>query len=123
MEYSERVKIIEHRGKEIFYFDFTFLRAEEHPWVMDVALQRALQSKQKEILYISNVSNTHLNTESRKKAKSIFTTLHNQGFKVKGSTMGITGLQKLIVSAIDRDMYFTNDIEKAKDWLVGDDKL
>ncbi|MBU2886183.1 hypothetical protein KO507_10455 [Gilvimarinus agarilyticus] len=118
MDYSDRIKIILHKGKEIYYFDFSELRADEHPWLMEIGFNQALKTNPKKIRYISNVAKTRLNLESKEKASEIFDILKEKGIEYKGAVIGITGIQRLIVSAIDRDTYFTNSLEKAKDWLV-----
>lgn len=120
MDYSQRIHLLEHKGKKIYYFDFSGLRADEHPWIMDIAFELATKQDEKVLRYISNVANTRLNIESKNKAKAFYAKLAGMGYQIKAATIGLTAWQRLIVSTIDRKMFFSNDLEKAKDFLVDD---
>ncbi|MCV9387780.1 hypothetical protein [Reichenbachiella ulvae] len=121
MEYSKRIHLLTHKGKKIYYFDFSGLRADEHPWIMDLAFELAIKQEEKTLRYISNVANTRLNIESKNKAKAFYAKLAGLGFQIKAATIGLTAWQRLIVSTIDRKMFFSNDLEKAKEYLVNED--
>lgn len=121
MPYRDRIHVLNHKGKEIYYFDFSGLRADEHKWVMDIALEMALKSNQRDFLYISNVKNTRLSIEGKNKAKEVYAKLSGLGYSIRAATIGLTAWQRLIVSAIDRKMIFADDLETAMNKLVAED--
>ncbi len=116
---SERMKWLEHQGKDILYADYSNIE--------DTAeLLRQIGEMEKEILTrkdkpgsiytITDVTNIHVND----KVKARFDELakNTAGISRARAIVGIKGVQMVIARAIKKDVYFAASVAAAKDWLV-----
>jgi hypothetical protein len=116
----KRVHLIQHRGKEILYLDFSNCNVNEVFEVIDTAKKVIRVQQQNSVLTLSNVTGTHYNRDAVQALKDF---AHgNKPFVKAGAVIGIDGLKKILYDAVmkftGRNLPAFDDFEKAKDWLV-----
>jgi hypothetical protein len=123
----DRVQWIEHNGKKILYLNYTGLRAknpEEKKVVLAIikeATAIAAASRER-ILFLSDVTNTVSDTDVVDALREFghFTSSH--GKVEKECVVGVTGLQKALVSMLNlmskTKLVIFDTLEQAKDYLT-----
>lgn len=111
--------LINYRGKEILYVDYSGMTKDEILRTMDEATEYALELN-KPLLRLSNMTGIFAVKEVVEKAKiSGKTTNH---LTIKRAAVGITGAKKILFNAFNRfsgnDTRAFDTVDDAKDWLV-----
>jgi len=87
---------------------------------VEQARQKIGKQPAKSVLHITNVTHTGFNTDISNIIKEY--AMHNTPYIKASAIVGMTGLQKIIYTAIKtftgRDFYLANTMEEAKEWLV-----
>ena len=114
---------LNHKNKKIFCLDITDLQmkdAQEIQKHVEQAKQKIRRQPPKSVLHITNVTHTGFNTDVTNIIKEY--AKHNTPYIKASAIVGMTGLQKIIYTAIKaftgRDFYLANTMEEAKEWLV-----
>ena len=117
---ENRVSEISHRGRKIIYGDYSGLRFNDFNDVIGQQEAASLKATDKNILHLLNFTDSKMSANSKDRANAMLKTLIDNGYTVKSACFGIGNLQRLIASAVQRNMYFAKSMEDAKDWLVKD---
>jgi hypothetical protein len=117
---TDRVKFIRHHEKEILFLDFSNGKTEEILKVINDAKRVISGTPKNSLLTLTDVTNAHFNEEVGQGMKEL--TAHNGPYVKASAVVGITGLKKIIFSAIKafskRNIESFDDLEQAKHWLV-----
>lgn len=110
-----------HKGKTIFYMDFTGLKAEEDIMLVVNESKAYIRSKPFKTIYtLANIEDMHFNPVIRE----IFVDFvkGNKEYVRASAVVGVNGLKQILFNGImkltGRDIRSINTIEEAKDWLV-----
>jgi len=117
---SQRVRFIEHSGKQVLFVDYSNCNAA---LLRQIALEchRVLaQQPPNSSLTLNDVSGTRFDQESVAFLKSVVR--DNAPYVKKAAVVGVTGLQRLIYEAVQafskRSIPCFNSRQEALDWLV-----
>jgi hypothetical protein len=118
---TERVKFIKHQEKEILLLDFSNSTADEVLKIIEQAKRVISSRPQQSLLTLTDVTNARFNADVSEQMKAF--TVHNKPYVRAGAVVGITGLKRIIFSAVvafsQRKLESFDDREEAKQWLVG----
>lgn len=116
----ETVKIIEHRGVEIIYLDFSCCSTRKMFEIMEEAKKVIRKHQLHSALTLTNVEGSRYNLEAVAALKEF--TSGNKPFVRTGAFIGLDGMKRVIYEGVmrfsGRKLPVFDDIEKAKDWLV-----
>ena len=116
----KRVQVIDYKGKEIIYLDFSNCNVSEVFLVIQMAKTIIRVQPHNSVLTLTNVTGTKYNREVIQAMKEFAN--RNKPFVKAGAVIGIDGLKRVVYDAItrfsERNLPAFDDIEKAKDWLV-----
>ncbi len=116
----ERIRFIQHKGKEILFLDFSACKAGEVLLVIDKAAPVIAGRPEKSLLTLSNVTNARFDDTVSQRMKEF--TAHNKPFVKAAAVVGITGLKKIVFEAVmlfsKRKLHAFETVEQAKDWLA-----
>ncbi|SMD36328.1 hypothetical protein SAMN04488029_2833 [Reichenbachiella faecimaris] len=111
--------LINHKGKEILYVDYTGMGKDEILKVMDDATAYALELN-RPMLRLSNMTDVFAVKEVVEKAKESGKTTNH--LTIKRAAVGITGAKKVLFNAFNRfsgnNTRAFDSVDDAKDWLV-----
>jgi hypothetical protein len=119
-EEMQRVRIIEHKGKKVFYVDFSNCTSQEAIETLDQARKTLVPHPHGSLLGLTDVTNGHFDRKVTQELKeySKFTAPYMRA----SALVGVTGIKKAILIAVEtftnRRFTLFDDVEKAKDWLV-----
>jgi hypothetical protein len=120
-EKMKRIQLIDYKGKEIVYLDFSDCNVDEVFQIIEMAKKIIRVQPLNSVLTLTNVSGTKYNREAIQEMKEFAN--GNKPFVKAGAVIGIDGLKKIVYDAItrfsERNLPAFDDIEKAKNWLVG----
>ncbi len=116
-------KWITHTGKRIFHIDLSDLQTDVDAWrtELDEASAITRQQPKNSLLVLTDVRGTVMSSEvvSIAKESSAETTKYVR----KTAVIGISGFRKVLIDAVSRfsgqRFAIFEDVEEAKDWLVG----
>lgn len=116
----ERVKFIQHSGKEILLLDFSGCTAEDACGVIEQALPVIRTRPQQSLLTLTDVTNMRFDDRLSQKMKEF--TAQNKPYVRAAAVVGVTGLKKILFDAVvifsKRKFQAFDDLEKAKAWLI-----
>jgi hypothetical protein len=116
----KRIQIIDYKGKEIIYLDFSDCNVNEVFEIIEMAKKIIRAQPLNSVLTLTNVSGTKYNREVIQVMKEFAN--DNKPFVKAGAVVGIDGLKKVVYDAItrfsERNLPAFDDNEKAKDWLI-----
>lgn len=119
-ENVKRLRVIDYKGKEIIYIDFTDCNVNEVFEIIEMAKKIIRIQPLNSVLTLTNVSGTKYNREVIQAMKEFAN--DNKPFVKAGAVVGIDGLKRIVYDAItrfsERDLPSFDDNEKAKDWLI-----
>ena len=121
MNLDERVRFIDHKGKQILLEDFSHINRDEDFSVVLRNAQRIIQSQpQKSVLVLVDLSDIHF---SPKLIQEIIDVVKNDSlFVASTAVVGATDLQNAVIKAIStivqRELVTFNSREEAMEWLV-----
>jgi len=118
---DERTRFIEHRGTEILLFDFGgFTDLDEALRCIHASRSRILGRAPRSVRTLVNVKDSRYDTRVARALQDL--ARHNKPFVAASAVVGLSGLQRVILSAVMRATGRTfatfDDVEAAKDWLV-----
>jgi hypothetical protein len=116
---KDRIEWIEHKGKKILFCDFTKLTGTGYMEGVD-AMDEVLLSHPAgtQILALIDITDSRMSTETRKRGEETRRKIAEAGVSITTSLVGFSGMQRIIIQAISRNVNYAADIESAKDWLV-----
>jgi hypothetical protein len=117
-----RTQQISHKGKEIFYMDFSSLNSvNDINGVINESI-RHIRSKQSASLYcLTNINGMHFSGE----IKELFHNFvkGNKPYIKASAVVGLNGLQQILYNGMmkitGRDIKSFSTIDQAKEWLAG----
>jgi hypothetical protein len=112
---SNRIKLIEYKSKKIVILDASSLRPDEIIALFPEFQQLGIANKVH--LYALDVTNTHSNDDIRKASTASQEYIKSKVGTIHLSLVGLSGVQKIIASAINRSTYFASSLDDAKEWL------
>ena len=119
-ENVKRIRVIDYKGKEIVYLDFSDCNVNEVFEILEMAKKIIRIQPLNSVLTLTNVSGTKYNREVIQAMKEFAN--DNKPFVKAGAVVGIDGLKKIVYDAItrfsERNLPAFDDGEKAKDWLI-----
>jgi hypothetical protein len=115
---DNRVTEVIHNGKKIVYGDYSGLVSNDFLEVIEKQEETSLKSNDKNLLHLLNFTDSKMSSAAKERANAMIKKLNDSGYNVKTACFGIGNLQRLIASAVKRDMHFAKNIDDAKDWLV-----
>ncbi|MDI6740528.1 MAG: hypothetical protein QME74_09220 [Candidatus Edwardsbacteria bacterium] len=119
---SDRNTFITHRGREILFVDFSNLGPAEFVKAVDEGRQFLLGLNRGNLLLLYDVTHSKAGPETvdvlKEGAKA------TRPFVRKRAVVGVVGVQRILLNAIKafshEDIKQFDNLEQAKDWLVGD---
>ncbi len=117
---SERVRFIQHEGKDILLLDFSGCMADEVLVMIDKAKDVISSQPEKSLLTLADVTDARFNERVSQDMKEF--TAHNKPYVKASAVVGITGLKRIIFDAVmrfsGRKISAFDNIEEAKTWLA-----
>jgi hypothetical protein len=119
-EKVKRIQVIDYKGKEIIYLDFSDCNVNEVFEIIEIAKKIIRVQPLNSVLTLTNVSGTKYNREIIQAMKEFAN--GNKPFVKAGAVIGIDGLKRVVYDAItrfsERNLPAFDDNKKAKDWLI-----
>ncbi|MGE5558366.1 MAG: hypothetical protein ACM3WV_07095 [Bacillota bacterium] len=119
----DRVQVIQHKGKEIVFLDFTRIDRKNRNilrGIIDEAKNIIKAKPHGSVLTLVDVTGLVFNIEVVESFKDF--TAHNKPYVKAGAVVGITGLQEIAYKAVmkfsGRHLPIFHSLEQAKDWLA-----
>ncbi|PLX86154.1 MAG: hypothetical protein C0617_01995 [Desulfuromonas sp.] len=117
----ERARFIDHKGKRIFFLDFSLCTIEDAFSVIEEARDQIRSQPEQSVLTLTNAGGGRFDSAVLQKLKEF--TKDNTPYVKTAAVVGVTGLQSIAFSAIRmftrRNFHTFDDLEKAKDFLAG----
>jgi hypothetical protein len=115
------VEVINHKGKEICYLDFSHLRDEKEIQALINEGKKHIRSKiPGSVFNLSNIEEMHFNGEIREMFSEFVK--GNKTYIKASAVVGVSGLKQIVFNGImkitGRDIRSFNTNDQAKDWLV-----
>jgi hypothetical protein len=121
MGQEEKVKFIEHKGKEILFIDMSNMTENEVLAVIEVAKKIVRAQPKDSVLSLTDVTHARYNAAVVSSMQEF--TAGNKPYVKAAAVLGINPIKKIIFNKImefaERRMTAFEDINKAKDWLAG----
>ena len=116
----ERSKFIEHKGREIYILDFTDCTQEEIIAIINECARLVRSRPEKSVRTLTIVNDVSFNNKIVGKLSDL--TLGNAPYVDKAAVVGMTGLHKVLLSAIEmfskREFHGFDLLEEALDFLA-----
>ncbi len=116
-----RTSTVNHKGRTIFYMDFSDLKAEaEIKAVLDESKAYIRRQPLSSVYGLANIEEMHFNNN----IKEFFLEFvkGNKPYMKASTIVGVTGLKQILFNGImkmtGRDVKSCNTISQAKEWLV-----
>lgn len=117
---SKRINLIQHKGKEIIYLDYSNLWKEEYEYSTDEIVDFISNLGKYDLLILTNVDGNFFNIDQVKNTRKAGAIL--KPYIKKNAIIGISKTQQVFLKAVKLfsglDLKPFNNIEDAKDWLV-----
>jgi hypothetical protein len=118
---AERTRFIDHRGSQILYYDFAGVEdVDEGLRIVQAAVPRILGQPPSSVRTLVNVKDSTFDARIARAVQHLAS--HNKPFVLASAVVGLSGLQRVILSAVmrvtGRQFATFDDIDEAKDWLV-----
>ncbi len=116
----ERVRFIQHNGKEILFLDFSACKPEEVLPLVDEAKAVIRTRPPQSLLTLTDVTNMRFDDKVSERMKEF--TAHNKPYVRAAAVVGIVGLKKILFDAVmifsKRKLYAFDSVDQAKVWLA-----
>jgi hypothetical protein len=116
----QRIKFIEHRGKQILHLDFSGAKADEVLAVIEKAKTVISAKPAGSVRTLTDVTGAAFNSEVSDAMKAFVN--HNKPYVSASAVVGVTGLKQIIYNAVvkfsGRNLVAFDTTDQAKDWLV-----
>ncbi|MBN1411427.1 MAG: hypothetical protein JW969_11335 [Spirochaetales bacterium] len=116
---ANRIEWIEYKGQKILFCDFS--NYDENQYLEGVDLMEKELLKQGEgskLKLLIDVLNSHMTQKTSDRGKKTVEILTKADIVAVTAMVGITGVKRIIASAISKDVFFAKDKESAKEWLI-----
>jgi hypothetical protein len=113
---SDRVSWIKYKGARILYADYSGLSEQECIEVISEFQDELLKQSPGSVVTLTNVTDFHVTTEVKDRFKVLAE--QSKGISKRAATVGVTGFAKAIAVLLRGDMYYTDSLEEAKEWLA-----
>ncbi|MFX0051530.1 MAG: hypothetical protein ACFE8U_09595 [Candidatus Hermodarchaeota archaeon] len=121
----DRVKWINHQGKEILLIDYSGLKSSKNKneilGIIETFKDTALKKGGK-ILFLSDVTNAYTDREVFSELKNEAKFCADNDLIEKECIVGVTGVKKALVNIVNRfaktNLVLFNSREEAKSWLI-----
>jgi hypothetical protein len=118
---EEKVRFIEHKGKQIILIDMANCVENDVLAIIEAAKKIIRAQPEKSVLTITDVTHTRYNAAVVMAMQQY--TRENKRFVKAAAVIGVNAIKKIIFNKIlefsERDMKAFEDANKAKDWLAG----
>ncbi len=111
-----RIEWIQHKGKSILKLDYSGLSEEEYCQTVDKVREILLTQPKNSILSVVTISHGNITDGILRKAR--FHRLRTKDHLKAVAAVGLSGILKIIVEIIYRDVYFAKTYDEALNWLV-----
>ncbi len=112
------VQWITHQGTKILFVDIASKGEAETIAAYEEMKQELLKERSGPPVMI-DLSNTPMTTNTHNKAKEAIAFVRSKGIpEGPSSVVGLTSLQKAVAKLFGKGVYFANNAEEAKAWLV-----
>jgi hypothetical protein len=115
---ERRVKIIEHRGRFIFYGDYSGLQWDDFLNWIEQLEKLSMKYSRQEILHLLNFTDCAMGSEAKERVDRMVRKLTEEGSTIRTACFGVRGLQRIFANMGKRGIYFAKSEREAKDWLV-----
>jgi len=116
----ERIRFVQHNGKEILFLDFSECKAGEVPALIAESKTVIRTKPANSLLTLTDVTNTRFDDNVTAGMKEF--AAHNKPYVKAAAVVGITGLKKILFDAVmvfsKRKIHAFDSVEQAKAWLV-----
>lgn len=116
----ERVRFIQHGGKDILLVDFSDCKADEAYFIIDKAKALISTKPHQSLLTLTDVTNFRFNEKVSDLMKEY--AAHNKPFVKAAAVVGIVGLKKIIYQGVmmfsQRKLHAFDTVDEAKTWLA-----
>jgi len=117
----EQARLVRHKGKQIFKMDCTAATLEEMNAVIAEYIRQVRNQPEKSVLTLTIAGATAFSTETITKLKEL--ARDNTPYVKAGAIVGITGLYKVVFSAVsmfsNRRIYLFDNVDQAMELLAG----
>lgn len=116
----ERVRFVQHCGKDILLVDFSNCEADGAHLIIDKAKALICTRSEQSLLTLTDVTNLRFDEKISDRMKEY--AAHNKPFVKAAAVVGIVGLKKIIFQAVvmfsKRKLDVFDTVDQAKTWLV-----
>ncbi len=116
----DRVRFIQHAGREILFLDFSGCKCEEVQPIIDAAKAVVRTRPPQSLLTLTDVTDMRFDDKVSAGMKEF--TAHNKPYVRASAVVGISGLKKIIFDAVmifsKRKLHAFNSVNEAKTWLA-----
>ena len=112
---SERLSIIEHKGKKIYAADFSGLRGEEYLSALQQALERDADLPDDALIF-QDITGSVVDVEVKNLLRQSMDMVKRKRFRV--ALLGVTGFKRTIAQLLNPSSYFAKSKEDALEWLI-----
>jgi hypothetical protein len=116
----ERIRFIQHNGKEILFLNFANCDAAEAHAIIDPAKALICARPQGSLLTLTDVTNARFDDTLNERIKAF--TAHNKPYVKAAAVVGVTGLKKILFEATmlfsRRKLHAFETLDQAKAWLT-----
>ena len=115
---SVRVKWINHRGKKILYGDFSGMIGDDYAECIEQIEKEIIESGEQEVYVITDLTGSYMNPKTTSAVKNWIKHCKDHGIKIKGALVGISGLKEIMNKIFKFDLYLTNSVDDAKEFIA-----
>ncbi len=117
-----RTQQINHKGKDIFYMDFSNLKTQQEiNGVINESISYIRKKPASSLYCLTNIKDMHFNNEIRDLFQNFVN--GNKPFVKSSAVVGLSALQQIVYNGLmkitGRDIKSFSSLENAKDWLAG----
>jgi len=117
----ERIRTLQHQGKEILVLDYSGLNAEEYMPVARLAMKEIARRPEGSVLTITNLKGTRFSVGTTEDIKRY--SEHNKPYVKASAVVGLSAMQRVVYLAVKpfltQNIATFDDIPSAITWLVG----
>ena len=115
------VKQLSESGKRIFFCDLRQASEEEFLHMLD-SLRSQLVNQTRPYATVFDITDTIITTDISQRSRDLANFTAKQGLTRGTATIGITGIKRVIARVVKPNMYWANDLDDAKRWLLEGDR-
>lgn len=116
----ERVRFIEHKGKQILHLDFARTGSDQILRIIEEAKRVISDQPARSLRTLTDVTDLKFNSAASDAMKEFAS--HNKPYVTAAAVVGVTGLKQIIYNAVvkftGRNLVLFDTHGEAKDWLA-----